>query len=171
MEVLSTQHDSSQPLRIKNKYNVLSNFYGRDNRRKPLFMLDGLQWRTVEHFFQAAKFKWRYDQYYYSFSLDSGSALSRASGAAALSAGRLGRMSPDDLEAWNNGGSRRILIVARDAKFRQNDDLCDALVLTSGSELYHRAIRGGDTVLDIDLMALRDNLVDEKNGGVRWTGP
>src|SRR5688572_28216888 len=67
------------------------------------FTLDGRVWPTVEHFFQGNKFKGVDDDYCSSFSCDSDSALSRADGAAARSAGgRKGRpLTPAQIAAWD----------------------------------------------------------------------
>lgn len=148
---------------------ALSNFYAPDGRApensdRPdshLFILDKKKWRSVEHYFHAQKFINSDPDLYESFALDSGSALSRATGPAVKKAGRSHRMTREEAAAWEAGGSRAALKAARAAKFRQNDYLARILVLTAGAQLTHSVGRSGGTIVETDLMELRDELVLE----------
>lgn len=141
---------------IPNWRRMLSNFYARDGD-VPLFQLDGLDWKSVEHYYHANKFIDIDDGYYLSFAMDSESPLSRADGAAAKKAGGTRRMTADQAAGWN-ARKHDVLAKAREAKFVQNPDLARVLVLTDGATLTHRAWSKAPLVVEYQLMALRDRL-------------
>jgi predicted NAD-dependent protein-ADP-ribosyltransferase YbiA (DUF1768 family) len=70
----NTKEDFSALSNIPNWRKCLSNF------DESPFRLDGLQWKSVEHFFQAQKFKTKSPLYYRSFTMDSESELSKQLG-------------------------------------------------------------------------------------------
>lgn len=136
---------------------VLSNFYTRDGDAH-LFVLDGLHWRSVEHYFQAAKFVSINPQYYASFALESGSPLSRADGPVAKKAGREIKLTPNEVADWD---ARKdvALARAREAKFTQNQDCKRILILTDGALLTHRASVRSPICYETALMDLRKKLL------------
>ncbi len=130
------------------------------------FALDGLRWQSVEHCFQGSKFSAVDPAYYRSFSLDGGSALGRADGAAAKSAGgRRGRpMTPAQIADWEarkHGVMRRAL----EAKYRQNDEHRAVLLATWPAKLTHRPLRSKHTQVEHSLMEVRRLLRAEALGG------
>lgn len=147
---------------------MLSNFYSfetvGETEPTPLFELDDslagdcLQWKSVEHYFHAQKFKNSHPDYYLEFALDSGSVLSRADGPTTKKAGRKYKMDPVNSQAWDNGGSKNALIRAQYAKFRQNEQLRRVLILTGDAVLKHRATNAGKLVIENDLMQIRTEL-------------
>ncbi len=120
------------------------------------FTLDGLRWATVEHCFQATKFRDVDPAYYRSFSLDSGSELSRADGAAARSAGgRRGRpMTPPQIADWELR-KRDVMRRALAAKFAENELHRAALLATGDAKLTHRPLRSAHTQVEVPLMEVR----------------
>ncbi len=156
-ELTRLPHDAFAELgAIANWRQLLSNFAVAP------FDLDGLRWPSVEHFFQASKFSAVDPAYYRSFSLDSGSALSKSDGAAAKSAGgRRGRpMSPAQIADWE---SRKFAVMRRalEAKYRQNEAHRAALLATWPAKLTHRPLRASHTQVEHGLMDVRRVLRDE----------
>lgn len=137
----------------------LSNFYGRNN----LFNLDGYRWYSVEHYYHAMKFVKCDPTYFYIFTLDSGSELSKSDGAFVKHAGRRVKIPQDAIARWDSGGSTAALHNAIEAKYRQNNDLRDMLLLTHNSLLTHRASRFSPLVTETFLMFLREQLRGECN--------
>ncbi len=127
------------------------------------FDLDGLRWPSVEHFFQASKFSAVDADYYESFSLQSGSALSKGDGAAAKSAGgRRGRpMTPQQIADWE---TRKWAVMRRalEAKYRQNALHREALLATWPAKLTHRPLRASHTQVEHGLMDVRRVLREER---------
>ncbi len=142
---------------IHNWRQKLSNFYAK-GLFEPLFTLDGLKWKSCEHYLHSQKFKESHPEYYFEFSLDSGSELSNAVGATVKKAGRKYKMTPDEINRWDNI-SASIIYQAQEAKFTQNDDLRNILILTQGALLKHRASRFGPLVTENRLMELRNFLI------------
>jgi ribA/ribD-fused uncharacterized protein len=143
--------------KIDNWSNVLSDQYCNSGS---LFTLDGLQWKTVEHYYQASKFIGKDVSYYRSFSLDSGSLLSKMSGAIVKSAGQTFKLSSEELVDWDNRKDN-VLLTARLAKFKQNSECASILVLTGSALLIKRSSPNSMTH-DINLMRVRDLIKKSK---------
>lgn len=131
----------------------LSNFYFRQNQ----FALDGYTWNSVEHYFHAQKFKDTHPAYYVQFTAESLSPLSTMVGAMVKRAGRKCQLGPEELRKWDGGESASALRRAQAAKFGQNYDLQQILLLTKGAKLVHRATPRSPLVVEADLMTLRDS--------------
>jgi predicted NAD-dependent protein-ADP-ribosyltransferase YbiA (DUF1768 family) len=121
-----TIQDSDIPLFKKledicNWRQKLSNFYMRPNRSS-LFVLDSKKWASVEHYFHAQKFKSQDPTYSFSFSLNSGSPLSKALGPVVKNAGRAKQLTNTRRQEWEKQRNK-VLYDAFLAKFGQNDDL------------------------------------------------
>jgi predicted NAD-dependent protein-ADP-ribosyltransferase YbiA (DUF1768 family) len=129
------------------------------------FLLDDHKWSSVEHYYQASKFKRMNPDYYLSFSLDYGKELAKDS-AMAKAAG--------SSEAKYNGTLLRPLDVqidpdffgkrdseakgkARKAKFTENEDLKKLLLATKTAKLVHQQ-KGKKPIVFDDLMILRDKI-------------
>lgn len=119
------------------------------------FELDGIVWPSVEHYFQARKFRDSHPDYYAAF--HSGHLIAHT-GAEIKRAGRRYKMTAAMTATWNGGLSRETLAVAQRAKFTQSEAARAALVATWPATLVHRASNRSSLVVEHDLMRLRDDL-------------
>ena len=130
------------------------------------FLLDDHKWASVEHFYQASKFKRLNPDFYLSFSLDYGKELAKDPAVAKAAGSK---------DAKHNGTLLRPLDVqidpdffgkrdtdaktnARKAKFTQNKELHDLLLATNNAKLVHQQ-KGKKPIIFDDLMMLRDKIV------------
>lgn len=123
------------------------------------FSLDGLTWRSVEHFFQAAKFRELAPAYYRSFAVESGSSLGAALGPMVKTAG--GRTGYPLSEAQRAEWELRKAAVMRRAllaKFTHNDEHRAILLATGTAKLTHRPARSPAARVEVELMEVRAQL-------------
>ena len=128
------------------------------------FELDGKRWQSVEHYYQASKFKSTPD-FYNQFSLDSGSELSKdpslAKGAGSKTGKRKGlRVRPTNIKIdpdFFPNRSKLEMYKAQHIKFTQNIGLARVLKLTRDAKLVHH-VRGSSPVLFDNLMYIRSKL-------------
>ena len=123
------------------------------------FVLDELTWLSVEHVFQASKFRTIAPAYYRSFAVESGSERGRTLGGQIKSAGgRKGLpLGPEDLERWDRE-KRDVMRRALTAKYAQHEPSRRVLRATQMAKLTHRPLRASYTSVEIELMEVRNDL-------------
>lgn len=108
------------------------------------FELDGYHWQTVEHYYQANKFK-KFTDFYYLFTLESNSAICKdpiLASHAGSEDGKINRKKfrPNhitiDKKFTDTTLSRTVLMNAQYAKFSQNKELKKLLQLTHDAMIF-----------------------------------
>ena len=133
------------------------------NLWKSEFNLDGHRWASVEHYYQACKFKRENPQFYLTFSLESSNELSKDP-LMANAVGETGKYEgnvviPKHIKQDKDFQQRENseLKLALQAKFSQNEDLKNLLIQTKKAKLVHFR-RGQPPDTSIMLMEIRAEL-------------
>jgi len=164
------------PKEFENEYIELSQI--KDWRKKlsnlaeSPFELDNLHWYSVEHYYQASKFKKNNNAFYRTFSLDSGSVLSTNPNMAKAAGGKTGLYQKERLRDkkikvdpdFFDGPQPRVkkeMYMAQYAKFSQNEDMRKLLLATKDANLFHMLTRSSEPQVFYNLIYLR-YLIKEK---------
>ena len=142
-----------------------------DNYWHQPFQLDDHTWNTVEHYYQASKFKENNPQFYITFASDVNpeGELSQqpsvAKSAGSISGkykGKLIRPSTIHIDPNFYGGrEKKVMQKALMAKFSQHEELKQILMLTKDAKLQ-RFVRGSPPKILESLMMVRKDLLNNK---------
>ena len=125
------------------------------------FKLDNHKWASVDHYYNASKFKKGYPDFYMQFSLDSDSTLSKDP----ILAKKVGSKEKHELKPkhvridpdFYSGRSLTERNLAVEAKFAGNPDMRNILKSTRNAKLV-RVLRGGECKVCNDIMRIRNDL-------------
>lgn len=141
------------------------------------FNLDGHLYTSVDHYYESAKFKSGFPEFSLQFSLDSDSEISKdinlAKAAGSITGifknkGKSVTLRPSNIKSdpeFYPNASKEARIKAVRAKFSQNQDLKNILLLTMKSKLTHYVSNQPPEVDDV-LMKVRNELNSDNTTGV-----
>lgn len=139
-----------------------------DNSWAQAFTLDGHKWQSVEHYYNAVKFKNSHPDFYLKFTLDKGSEFNTDIQKAKAAGSKEGKLNGKlirpknikiDSDFYENNNNKKQLRNALEAKFTQNKDLKNVLLETKNADLLIFK-RTHKPKLAKELIELRDSLIN-----------
>ena len=129
------------------------------------FVLDNHKWSSVEHYYQASKFKRNNPDFYLFFSLDSNTDIAKDVDMAKSAGSKSGKykgtlLRPKNIvvdEDFYGKRREKEIYDAQFAKFNQNDDLKNALLETRNAKLMHYLYRKEPEFME-SLVQIREKL-------------
>lgn len=140
------------------------------NTNHSVFMLDGHKWYSVYHYYMACQFKLSNPEFYLSFSLDSGSPISRSISKAREASNmeketvlRSENIKPDG-DYFSSTRHNEEMFYAMNANIEQHEDLKRILLNTKKAKLMRFVKKDGVSkfVIDSDLIYIRMLLVEKE---------
>jgi predicted NAD-dependent protein-ADP-ribosyltransferase YbiA (DUF1768 family) len=140
-----------------------------DNKWITPFELDNKKWLSVENYYQGSKFKMNHPEFYYLFSLDSDSDISKSPYLAKAAGekngiykqkGKEDILRPSDISIdpdFMKLRSKKTLYAGLEAKFTQNPEMKQLLLATKDAKLEHY-IRGESPESYDSLMLIRSKM-------------
>ena len=148
--------------KIDNWRRILSNFYLTKNPME----IDNKKWASVEHYYQAQKFKKNNIDFYNQFSLDSETELSKDPSMAKSAGGKTGKyknkqIRPKSVKAdedfFTDKRNEKAMYSAQLSKYK-NDELANKVLMeTKNAKLVHY-VRGDKPIVFYTTMMIRDFL-------------
>lgn len=132
------------------------------------FTVDGLKWSSVEHYYQGAKFKKQNPKFYETFSIDKDDKLGKDVELAIVAGSQSGKkkdvvLRPSAIKIdpdFYGGRSSEEREKALYAKFTQNEDLKEILLLTKEAKLT-KHVPKAEAETDCILMKVRKTIREE----------
>lgn len=145
----------------------LANYWVQKNDTGEIipFTIDNHKWASVEHYYQASKFKKTHPEFYLSFSLDSGTNLSKDPNMAKAAGDKSGKLKGELLRPievtidpdFYGKRHKQEMYAAQYAKFTQVEELKRLLLATNEAKLSHH-VKGSPPEVFDELMLVRDKV-------------
>jgi predicted NAD-dependent protein-ADP-ribosyltransferase YbiA (DUF1768 family) len=136
------------------------------------FHLDGLDWYSVEHYYQGSKFKKNNPEFYRLFSLDSGSEMSRDPNMSKAYGGKSGKYKGKQVRPkgivvdedffGSSGRGTQEMFDSQLAKFSQDERMRKMLLATKDAQLNHTLPRSSQSIRFDNLVYFRELMKEGK---------